>query len=323
MLNPVWLRTLRAVVELGSFADAARRLGYTPSAVSQQMSRLERSIDTPLFLRDRRGMIPTSAAIRLAERAAGLLDLLADLDQADVTENDKTNLRIGICSGGLQYARPALGRLVADDARVLLSTASGESTKLVDEIVRGILDAAIVCRYQVVPRIWPSQIVSWPLADELPAVLLPVTHPAAYHRSVALADVRDEWWVTGPETNDESVCLRLSCAAAGFQPRVAARVHDRCMAMELVSNGFGISLVSGTDLPDMPAGVVAVPLAGHAFRRIEVVHATSAVSAVTMTFVANLRHSVVSRLPVSASQDTSSVFDMPTGEGPSMDGVAR
>ncbi|MEU7000061.1 LysR family transcriptional regulator [Nonomuraea sp. NPDC046570] len=54
MLKPEHLRTLREVVQLGSFAAAADRLGYTSSAVSQQMTALERKIGVKLFDRGRR-----------------------------------------------------------------------------------------------------------------------------------------------------------------------------------------------------------------------------------------------------------------------------
>ena len=59
MLNPLHLRTLTTVLEAGSFAVAARRLGYTPSAVSQQIAALERVVRLPLFEREARSIRPT------------------------------------------------------------------------------------------------------------------------------------------------------------------------------------------------------------------------------------------------------------------------
>jgi DNA-binding transcriptional LysR family regulator len=294
VLNPVWLRTLRAVIELGSFADAARQLGYTPSAVSQQMSRLERSIDTPLFKRDRRGIVSTPAAIRLAERATPLLDMLANLDLSDDAAGTITQLRIGICAGGLRYARRALRQLAEDGTQVALSMTTGESTQLVDQVNSGALDVAVVCRYNLVPRIWPGQLASWPLADEPLAVLVRSGHPVAGQPSATLTDVRNEWWITGPKTGDDNSCLLRSCAAAGFEPRVVARVQDRDTARELVLAGVGVTLVpAGADPPDesdSSPGVVSVPLIGPTFRRIEVVHIAADRSAATAAFVAGLRH---------------------------------
>ncbi|MGC7094456.1 LysR family transcriptional regulator [Amycolatopsis lurida] len=289
MLNPVWLRTLGAVVELGSFADAARLLGYSPSAVSQQMSRLERAIDRPLFTRDRRGVVPTSAAIRLAERATPLLDMLANLDQSEDAGVGVTQLRIGVCADALRYARPALRRLAESGAPLSLSMTVRESTVLVDEIAAGSLDVALVCRYHLVPRTWPGQVATWPLADEPLGVLVPAGHPVAARPSVTFAGLRDEWWITGPETGDEFSHLQRSCATAGFSPRVAARAEDRDTARELVLNGLGVTLVPAAVEP--PPGLVAVPVTGPACRRIEVVHSVADNSAATVGFVLCLRES--------------------------------
>jgi len=70
MLNPVLLRTLTVVLRTSSFAEAARELGYTGSAVSQQIAALERSIRMQLFERSAHSIRPTPAAIMLAVFAA-------------------------------------------------------------------------------------------------------------------------------------------------------------------------------------------------------------------------------------------------------------
>jgi DNA-binding transcriptional LysR family regulator len=56
MLNTLHLRTLIVVLRTGSFAEAARHLGYTRSAVSQQMSSLERAVKMSLFEGDAHGI---------------------------------------------------------------------------------------------------------------------------------------------------------------------------------------------------------------------------------------------------------------------------
>src|SRR3981189_3516002 len=80
MLNPVHLRTLTMVIRTGSFADAARRLGYTGSAVSQQIAALERAVKMPLFERDAHSVRPTPAGEFLAERAREALAALGSLE---------------------------------------------------------------------------------------------------------------------------------------------------------------------------------------------------------------------------------------------------
>ena len=76
MINPLHLRSLAAVLRTGSFATAAQELGYTPSAVSQQVSALERETQLVLFERAARSVRPTPAAELLAQRSGEVLALL-------------------------------------------------------------------------------------------------------------------------------------------------------------------------------------------------------------------------------------------------------
>ncbi|HEX3336342.1 MAG TPA: LysR family transcriptional regulator, partial [Jatrophihabitans sp.] len=79
------LRLLREVGLRGSIAGAARMVGLTPSAVSQQLAILEREAGTALVDRSPRGVVLTGAGETLADRAGQVLDLLAaaraDLDR--------------------------------------------------------------------------------------------------------------------------------------------------------------------------------------------------------------------------------------------------
>ncbi len=65
MIDVRRLNVLKAVVETGSVAAAAELLNYTPSAVSQQMSTLERETGVRLLERAGRGVRPTEVALLL------------------------------------------------------------------------------------------------------------------------------------------------------------------------------------------------------------------------------------------------------------------
>src|SRR5881628_4146083 len=77
MLRLDHLATLQTVLRRGSFADAARELGYTASAVSQQIGALERNTGLALFEREAKSIRPTTAAHHLMESSR---TLLADAD---------------------------------------------------------------------------------------------------------------------------------------------------------------------------------------------------------------------------------------------------
>ena len=76
MLNPLHLRTLSVVLRAGSFAAAGRQLGYTGSAVSQQMVALEAESRLTLFLRGAHGIRPTPACRDVERAGDALLALL-------------------------------------------------------------------------------------------------------------------------------------------------------------------------------------------------------------------------------------------------------
>ncbi|MEU3573111.1 LysR family transcriptional regulator, partial [Kitasatospora sp. NPDC036755] len=80
-MDPQQLRTFVAVARLASFSEAARELGYTQSAVSQQIAALEADLGTALLVR--RPVGPTPAGQRLLEHAAPLLVRL-EAARADV-----------------------------------------------------------------------------------------------------------------------------------------------------------------------------------------------------------------------------------------------
>src|SRR5664279_3289183 len=80
MLDLNRLRILRAVVASGSVNDTARRLGLTPSTVSQHVHTLEREVGFPLVERVGRGIRTTPAAIELAQESAEALHAMSDLD---------------------------------------------------------------------------------------------------------------------------------------------------------------------------------------------------------------------------------------------------
>ena len=77
LLDVKRLQVLLAVVELGSVTAAAESLMYTPSAVSQQLRRLEREVGQPLMRRHARGMSPTDAGLVLVRHARKVLRQLS------------------------------------------------------------------------------------------------------------------------------------------------------------------------------------------------------------------------------------------------------
>ena len=82
MIDVRRLRVLKAVVESGSVSGAAAYLNYTPSAVSQSITALERETGTVLLERAGRGIRPTDAGLLLCEHAGRVLATVQQAEEA-------------------------------------------------------------------------------------------------------------------------------------------------------------------------------------------------------------------------------------------------
>ncbi|MFZ5637914.1 MAG: LysR substrate-binding domain-containing protein [Pseudomonadota bacterium] len=76
------MRTLVAVVDAGSFSEAAKRLGLTPPTITRSIAALEQRLGTRLFVRTTRSVRPTDAGAQFADDARRLL---AEIDLAQQT----------------------------------------------------------------------------------------------------------------------------------------------------------------------------------------------------------------------------------------------
>ena len=140
MLNPLHLRTLTAVLQTGSFAVAARRLGYTPSAVSQQIAALERAAGLPLFEREAHGIRPTPAAAWLRGRGQEVLAALGALqdDLRGLADGVTGTVRLGSFPTAGEHLLPAaLAALAAGAPSVEVLLDEGEPDELVPRVHDG------------------------------------------------------------------------------------------------------------------------------------------------------------------------------------------
>lgn len=269
VLSPVHLQTLIAVIRTGSFADAARRLGYTASAVSQQIAALERSIKMPLFERDARSIRATAAAEMLALRAqqalAGLEALNSDIEA--IAGGSLGRIRLGSFPTASHAIVPAaLAAFSKEFPEVDIQMDEGEPDELTGLIEAGLLNLTLVYQYDLVPRRWPSNLARSSLLEESLVLLLPAQHRLAGSSEVELAELRDESWVSTRENTAGAACLRRMCANAGFEPTVNFQSDDYGVIHAFVGSGLGVAVVPSLSRLHH-GGVAAVRLAGVDVRR--------------------------------------------------------
>ncbi|MGW0710179.1 LysR family transcriptional regulator [Streptomyces sp. NPDC002643] len=295
MLNPIHLHTLQAVLRTGSFADAARQLGYTGSAVSQQMSALERQVRAPLFERGAHGVRPTTTAEFIAQRsleALGSLRALED-DIALLLDGAVGRLRLGSFPTASECLLPrALSAFTADHPRVDVQLDEGEPTELLPMMESHELDVVLVYHYGLVPRRWPRGLCAEELLTEDLLLLTPTGHPltdGGDRPSIELL-AKETWITTRPGTSGASMLRRL-CAVAGFEPLVAYHSNNYAVLRGLVAAGLGVAVVPALGYVPSP-GVTCTPLAHpDAYRQVVALRSPAATEGVWRTMLAALHTS--------------------------------
>ena len=158
------LRTFVTVHRAGSFTRAAALLGLSQPAVTSQIRTLERQLGRPLFLRQARGVTPTSIGDELAHKAAPHLDALIEIAETGLDE--QSSLRTLHLAGPPEFtaerALPALAELTDGDGQGLALRASfGNADETLEGLAAGHHDLAITTAR---PR--GALLTATPLCDE-------------------------------------------------------------------------------------------------------------------------------------------------------------
>lgn len=277
MLDLGRLRALHAVATYGSVGAAADALGYTPSAVSQQLAKLERETRTPLLERRGRGVALTDAAQHLAQTAAQVLGLV---EQAELELEEQRGLVAGeialaafpTAARGLLPA--VLARLSAEHQALTVDVVETDPFEAIAGVVRGELTVAVVHDWHNTPLALPDELTRVKLGTDPADILMPDTHPLAGQEVVRPADLAGERWICQPEG---SIChdwLVRTMRKTGHEPQVAYSVAEYQTQLAILAHGVGIALIPRLGRGPLPAGVVAVPLHPAPSRRVYAVWRT-------------------------------------------------
>jgi DNA-binding transcriptional LysR family regulator len=263
MLNVPRLRVLCEAARTGSLTDAAEALSYTTSAVSQQITLLERETGARLLERHARGVRLTEAGRVLLEHAVKALDAL------DAAEEALHELQRGE-GGRLRFASFPTANAVMMPRALAAFRAAHPGVELIlserdrDEGLAGVaereLDLALVYEFSLVPVVVAPTVRLRPLLTDAVYIMLPTDHRLARRRRLRLGDLAGESWIQGVRSGSTLDVLPMAGRAAGFEPQVVFRTDDQTTVRGLVAAGLGIAMVPSLILSSLPPGVVVRPL---------------------------------------------------------------
>lgn len=142
------IKTYLAIIETGSFVGAANHIHITQSTVSSRIKNLEEQIGQTLFIRSKSGATPTAAGEQFHKHAVALLrvwqharlDLsLAEEHTLHLTIGGQVSLWESLLLPWLSWSRKTY-------PEIALTASMGYSTNLMDRLIEGTLDLAVMYR---------------------------------------------------------------------------------------------------------------------------------------------------------------------------------
>jgi DNA-binding transcriptional LysR family regulator len=256
MLDVRRMQLLQAVVGSGSITAAARHLGYTPSAVSQQMTMLEKEAGLALLERTGRGVRPTEAGRLLAGFATAIGKQVSEAETALADLRAGHTGTVSVCyfpTAGATLVAPALAELRRELPGVHVDLRRIDPYDPLPEVREGRADLALVIRPRQQPPVEGIQFVH--LVDDHHQAVLPKGHPLAAKRILDLADLADEPWVGSEWPGPCLDAILDACAEAGFSPGYVVESEDYATAQGFVAAGLGVSLIPDMGLSTRHPGV--------------------------------------------------------------------
>jgi DNA-binding transcriptional LysR family regulator len=271
MLDLHRLRLLKEFAARGSIAATASSLGYTASAVSQQLASLEREAGAALLDRTARRAELTDTGRRLAGYAERILALVEEAE-ADLSAHAQDPLgRVVVSafpSAAVAFAPVLANRLRAHPGlTLLLRQAAGEVG--LRQVRSGEVDVAIVDDWTGRLATAGDGILSYYHLVSDPLVLvIPLSHPAAAVTTPAgLSGLREEAWMAAPEGEPSRRAVDRLLTEAGVATPVPWEFEGLGTILSLVARGIGMAIVPRLALATGESRVAVRPLADTDARR--------------------------------------------------------
>ncbi|MCW2762097.1 MAG: LysR family transcriptional regulator [Marmoricola sp.] len=248
-LSAFHLQVLGEVQRAGSLAGAARALGVSPPAISQQVARVEGELGAAVVNRGSRGASLTELGAVLASHGRAISEQVESASEASdrLLGQHARRLRVGALSSTVQpILADALAtiRLRYPDSE--LSVVEVGSDTGVELVAQGSLDLALVAGYGTSP-FQEGLAIRQVAVDDL-LLVVPDDHEVALsgQSTVDLRQLENDAWVSGAPGRRHRMQLDILASGFDFVPRVTFETESFQVAQALVSAGVAVAIVPAT-----------------------------------------------------------------------------
>jgi len=255
------MRALVAVIEEGSLASAALRLGLTQPAVTRRLQNLEEQLDTQLLDRDQKPARPTRAGRRAYKACLQVLratdDLKGTVDGSIGPESIRLGISLGISDAVVKPVFRALKKL---NPAMTIDVITDRSIGVTRRLASGGLDAGLVVTqsgHHPDPRGKPVR-----LGNEQVDIVAAADSPLA--KSARLQDVSGNSWIINPEGCGFRTQLENLLHANGLSMTVSASIWGVPQQLALIADGAGLGLIPrrARELPQWRKSTRAIEVRG-------------------------------------------------------------
>lgn len=270
MLSVNRLRVLHELDRRGTLAEVARALNYTPSAVSQHLSALERETGVVLLEHVGRGVRLTDAARILVGHTELILAQLerAESDLAAGLREVRGSVRVAsFQSVLLEIAPRALSVLAADHPGLEVQLIHREVEDAHPGLLAHEFDLVLGEEFPGAPLpavagVHRENFLADPLRLALPAGMPETDRPRR------LVDLATRPWALDPPGTRMGDWSLARCRAAGFEPLLRCETPDPLLHIHLVRTGHAVAFTPALLGAQHLAGVDLVTLAGEPSRML-------------------------------------------------------
>ncbi|MBT0772997.1 LysR family transcriptional regulator [Kineosporia sp. J2-2] len=248
MIDVAALRALRSVAALGTLARAADELGFTASAVSQQIKRLEREVGVPVLAPAGRGVVLTPAGQAVVDSAPEVFQALEHCAEAARSVADgapRGTLRVVSFSTAVRgLLAPTVAELSARYPDLRLHISEQDPEQALHSVEAGTADLALIHDADGLPVALPPSMLQRHIHTDVGDVVHSRSHPlAAVERPLTGADLVGHAWVTSPPGTVCHQWFRRLFGNAPEDPDVRHLIDDFSTQLSLVASGDVIALI--------------------------------------------------------------------------------